>query len=104
MFLKAFQEGLRALGLPEAETFVIESRFAEGDFERIPSLVADLVRLDVKVIFVAGTPAATRVTRETAIPVIMIGDPVGAKLAAFAIQYVAFRLLVGSRLRAAARA
>lgn len=82
MFLKAFQEGLRALGLLESETFVIESRFAEGNFERIPSLVADLVRLDVKVIFVPGTPAATRVKRETAIPVVMIGDPVGAQLAA----------------------
>ena len=82
MFLKAFQEGLRALGLPESETFAIESRFADGNFDRIPSLVADLVRLDVKVIFVPGTPAATSVKRETAIPLVMIGDPVGAKLAA----------------------
>lgn len=82
MFLKAFQEGLRTLGLAESETFVIESRFAEGNFERIPSLVADLVRLDVKVIFTPGTPAATIVKRETAIPLVMIGDPVGAKLAA----------------------
>jgi putative ABC transport system substrate-binding protein len=82
MLLKAFQEELRTLGLPESETFVIESRFAEGNFERIPSLVADLVRLDVKVIFVPGTPAATIVKRETATPLVMIGDPVGAKLAA----------------------
>ena len=82
MFLKAFREELRALRLPESETFVIESRFAEGNFERIPGLVADLVRLDVKVIFVPGTPAATIVKRETAIPLVMIGDPVGAKLAA----------------------
>jgi len=37
--------------LPESETFIIESRFAEGNFQRIPSLVAELVRLDVKVIF-----------------------------------------------------
>src|SRR5207244_3381053 len=57
MFLKAFQEELRTLGLPESETFVVESRFAEGNFDRIPSLVADLVRLDVKVIFAPGTPA-----------------------------------------------
>jgi len=81
MFLKGFQEGLRTLGLPESETFAIESRFAEGNFARIPGLVADLVRLDVKVIFVPGTPAATIVKRETAIPLVMIGDPVGAKLA-----------------------
>jgi putative ABC transport system substrate-binding protein len=82
MFLKAFQEGLATLGLPESEKFVIESRFAEGSFERIPSLVADLVRLDVKAIFVPGTPAATIVKRETATPLVMIGDAVGAKLAA----------------------
>ena len=82
MFLRAFQEGLQALGLAQSETFVIESRFAEGNFERIPSLVADLVRLDVKAIFAPGTPAATIVERETAIPLVMIGDPVGAKLAA----------------------
>ena len=56
MFLKAFRDELRALGLPESETFAIESRFAEGNFERIPGLVADLVRLDVKVVFVPGTP------------------------------------------------
>jgi putative tryptophan/tyrosine transport system substrate-binding protein len=82
MFLTGFQEGLSALGLPESETFVIESRFAEGNFERIPGLVAELVRLDVKVIFTSGTPAASIVKRETAIPLVMIGDPVGAKLAA----------------------
>jgi putative ABC transport system substrate-binding protein len=82
MFLKGFQDGLRALGLPESETFVIESRFADGNFERIPSLVAELVKLDVKAIFTPGTPAATIVKRETSIPLVMIGDPVGAKLAA----------------------
>ena len=81
MFLKGFQEGLRMLGLPESETFIIESRFAEGNFERIPSLVAELVRLDVKVIFTPGTPAASMVKGETAIPLVMIGDPVGARLA-----------------------
>ena len=81
-FLRAFQEGLQTLGLAQSETFVIESRFAEGKLERIPSLVADLVRLDVKAIFAPGTPAATIVKRETAIPLVMIGDPVGAKLAA----------------------
>jgi putative tryptophan/tyrosine transport system substrate-binding protein len=82
MFLKAFEERLRTLGLPPSETFIIESRFAEGNFERIPGLVAELVRLDVKAIFTPGTPAATIVKRETAIPLVMIGDPVGAKLAA----------------------
>ena len=82
MSLKAFQERLAALGFAESETFVIESRFAEGNLERIPGLVADLTRLDVKAILTPGTPTATIVKRETSIPLVMIGDPIGAKLAA----------------------
>jgi putative ABC transport system substrate-binding protein len=80
--LKAFQERLAALGFSESETFVIESRFAEGNLERIPSLVADLVKLDVKAIVTPGTPTATIVKRETSLPLVMIGDPLGANLAA----------------------
>jgi putative ABC transport system substrate-binding protein len=83
---RAFQEGLRALGWIEGETFVLESRFAEGRFERIPEFVAELilVRLDVKAIFALGSHAAAIVKRETTIPLVMIGDPVGTKLAASA--------------------
>jgi ABC-type uncharacterized transport system substrate-binding protein len=79
---KAFQEGLRALGWIEGDTFALESRFAEGKFERIPELVAELVRLDVKAIFALGSHAAAIVKRETAVPLVMIGDPVGTGLAA----------------------
>lgn len=81
---KAFQEGLRALGRIEGEAFVLESRFAEGKFERIPEFVAELVRLEVKAIFALGSQAAAIVKRETTIPLVMIGDPVGTKLAASA--------------------
>jgi putative ABC transport system substrate-binding protein len=82
MFLKAFQERLSTLGYVEGETLIVESRFADGDFQRIPALVAELVKLDVRAIFTPGTPAATIVKRETSIPLVMIGDPVGGKLAA----------------------
>ena len=82
IFLNAFRERLAALGLPESETFAVESRFAEGNLERIPSLVADLVKLDVKAIVTPGTPTATIVKRETSLPLVMIGDPLGANLAA----------------------
>ena len=54
----AFQEGLRTLGWIESDTFVVESRFAGGKFERIPEFVAELVRLDVKAIFALGSQAA----------------------------------------------
>ena len=79
---RAFREGLRDVGRIENETFIVESRFAEGKFERIPELVAELVRLDVKAIAAIGSPAAAIVKRETTIPIVMIGDPVGIKLAA----------------------
>jgi ABC-type uncharacterized transport system substrate-binding protein len=81
---RAFQEGLRTLGWIESDTFIIESRFAEGQFERIPEFVAELARRDVKAIFALGSYAAAIVKRETTIPLVMIGDPVGTKLAASA--------------------
>jgi putative ABC transport system substrate-binding protein len=82
--LNAFQEGLRALGWTENDKLLIEARFAEGQFQRIPEYVAELARLDVKAICVVGSQAAAAVQQETKIPLVMIGDPVGTKLAASA--------------------
>ena len=82
MFLAAFQNGLRAHGWVEGATVVVEARFAEGKLERIPELVAELSHLKVRAIFVLGSPAASIVKRHTAIPLVMIGDPVGTRLAA----------------------
>jgi putative tryptophan/tyrosine transport system substrate-binding protein len=81
-FLAAFREGLRNLGWNEGETFVIETRFADGKLDRIPALVAELAGLNVRAILVVGSPAAAIVGRETKIPMVMIGDPIGTKLAA----------------------
>ena len=78
--MEALREGLRDLGYLEGKNLVIESRWAEGKFDRLPELAAELVRLNVDVILTAGTPgirAAKNAT--TTIPVVMVtsGDPVG---------------------------
>jgi ABC-type uncharacterized transport system substrate-binding protein len=77
--MEALRAGLRDLGYLEGKNLVIESRWAEGKFDRLPELAAELVRLHVDVILTAGTPgirAAKNAT--TTIPIVMVtsGDPV----------------------------
>ena len=61
---RAFREGLRELGYVEGQNIAIESRSAQGRFERLPDLLAELVRLNVDLIFsMAGTPAARAAAR-----------------------------------------
>ena len=83
--LNAFRRGLRDLGHFEGQNIVIDYRFAEGDFDRLPDLAAELIRLEVAVIVAAPTPAAAAASKATAtIPIVMInvGDPVGLGLIA----------------------
>src|SRR5215470_1772792 len=56
--LAAFQQGLRGLGYEEGKNILIEQRYAEGNFDRLPELAAELVRLNVDVLVTTGTPAA----------------------------------------------
>jgi putative tryptophan/tyrosine transport system substrate-binding protein len=84
-YATAFEEGLRALGYRVGENVAIEYRFANGEMERSPALVADLVRLGVDVIVSGSNPttlAAMKAT--TTIPIVMANsaDPVGAGLIA----------------------
>src|SRR5215475_6807588 len=76
---ESFRQGLRELGYVEGKNIVIEWRSAEGKLDRIPSLVAELVRLKVDII-VTGGPSATRAAKEatTTISIVMtqVGDPV----------------------------
>jgi putative ABC transport system substrate-binding protein len=77
--MEALRAGLRDLGYVEGKNLVIEFRWAEGKYERLPELAAELVRLKVDVIVTAGPPgilAAKSAT--TTIPIVMgqIGDPV----------------------------
>jgi len=48
--LEAFRQGLRGLGYVEGPNIAIEYRWAEGRFERLPDLAAELVRLKVDII------------------------------------------------------
>jgi len=77
---EAFRQGLRELGYVEGKNIVIEWRGAEGKFDRLPALAAELVRLNVDVI-VTGGEAATRPAKGVtgSIPIVMTqdDDPVG---------------------------
>jgi len=80
-----FREGLRDLGYVEGRNVEIEYRWAEGKYERLPTLIAELIASKVDVIVTAGTPAALAVKQATAsIPLVMVavGDPVGTGLIA----------------------
>src|SRR5713226_5891590 len=54
----AFQQGLHELGYVEGENIVIERRYTEGKFDRVPDLVADLVRLKVDIIVTTSSASA----------------------------------------------
>jgi ABC-type uncharacterized transport system substrate-binding protein len=73
---EAFRQGLRELGYVEGKNIVIEWRSAEGKSERLPALVAELVRLKVDII-VTGGGAATRAAKEASatIPIVTAQDP-----------------------------
>ena len=72
---EAFRQGLRELGYVEGKNLVIDRRFAEGKLDRLPSLAAELVRLNVDVIVTSGG-ISTRVAKEATvtIPIVMVQD------------------------------
>lgn len=76
---RALLEGLRAQGYELGRNFVVESRSAQGHQERLPELVADLVRLKVDVLITQGT-VPTLVARDVTktVPIVMFNtaDPV----------------------------
>src|SRR5262245_35971988 len=77
---EAFRQGLREFGYMEGQSIAIEYRYAEGKYERLYDLAAELVRLKVDVIVVSSTPetdAAKRVTTSTPIVFAIHNDPVG---------------------------
>ena len=71
----AFRQGLRELGYVEGKNIVIEWRFAEGKYDRLAALAANLVQLKVDLIVSAG-PGITRIIKQvtSTIPVVMAQD------------------------------
>jgi len=71
------QEGLKAYGYEDGKTITIDYRFAEGKFERLPDLAADLVRLKPDVIFAYGGDVAPHAKKATStIPIVaMTAEP-----------------------------
>src|SRR5882757_8064878 len=80
-----FREGLRDLRYVEGQNILIEYRWAEGNYEQFPVLIAELIAMKVDVIVTAGTPASLAVKKATtSIPLVMVavGDPVATGLVA----------------------
>ena len=81
--IEAFQQSLRDLGYVEGKNINIEYRYAEGKFDRVPDLAAEMVRLKVDVIVTGDTPAIQAVKQTTTtIPIVMgnVADAVAAGL------------------------
>jgi len=76
----AFRDGLRALGYVEGRSILVDYRYAEERVERLPAMLAEIVKGSPRVIVSAG-PAVTRVARQAtgSIPIVMAfdSDPLG---------------------------
>jgi len=78
-FLPGFHEGLRADGYIEGQNVTIAAQWADGHYDRLPALAAELVRRPVAIILASGLPslfAAQSATSTVPIVFVSAGDPV----------------------------
>jgi putative ABC transport system substrate-binding protein len=81
----ALRQGLRDLGYIDGKNLVIEYRWAEGKYDRLPVLASELVRMKVNLIVTHGTPGSLAAKQATTtIPIVMtlVGDAVATGLVA----------------------
>jgi len=84
-FIEAFRQGLREQGYVEGKNITIEYRWADGRYDHLPELAAELVRLKVDLIVTHGTPGTRAAKQATStIPIVMAvaGDAVATGLVA----------------------
>jgi putative ABC transport system substrate-binding protein len=83
--VEGFRAGLRDFGYVEGKNLSIEFRWAEGNYDRLPQLAAELVRAGVQVIVTHGTPGTQAARKATnTIPIVMaiVTDPVASGIVA----------------------
>ncbi len=83
--IDALREGLRDHGYVEGKNLVIDFRWADEYYDRLPALAAELIRLKVDVLLTHGTPgsrAAKQATTTIPIVMVLVGDPVSTGLVA----------------------
>ncbi len=82
---EAFRRGLREVGYVEGKNVVIEYRYAEGKSDRLPAILAELIRLKVDVIVTSGAPPVIRAAQQATrtIPIVMPGVVVDPVMAGF---------------------
>jgi putative tryptophan/tyrosine transport system substrate-binding protein len=76
----AFLKGMGDLGYREGQNLVLTSRYAEGKFDRLPSLAQELLAFNPEVLFVSTTPGSLAAkSATTTVPIVIVGvaDPVG---------------------------
>jgi putative ABC transport system substrate-binding protein len=77
--LNGFRRGLSERGYTEGKDITVEYRWAGGRYEQLPTIIAELLALNVDVLVVSGTPAALAAKKATTRPIVFaaVGDAVG---------------------------